>query len=479
MRADMVKINKLLTIYLVLILFITFYLVVALLTNNTFSIYHQPRYYLAYDDMWQHLISGSVEISPPVLFLERYYFEGKVLTYYLPFPALIRGFLRIFDHGSSAVLSVILAITTYIFACALIFSDITKAAFLLRKKSTPTRFTKWYFFPIIFLPIIGLCLDASIAWESLLWGLSIFLLSLYFVYKFIEQGKNLHGVLAIVLLSFTLYTRPTYIIAAIFLFIFLFTSIINKLRKNIFLFFFSLFFILSAILLGVYNNLKWNSPFTFAPMQYHEQLIGTARGIKMETLPSLSIERVPFLVDYYLLPTAKSINANSLGIVSFDKSIVKYDDSKFDYSEPKYTVVIMAPIFIILASLGLFSVIYNFSRSLHTNISKKIIFTKNLPILFAIIGASIPFIFILLVHSFAMRYRADMYPFFIILSSFGIGFYLSDYGNIKSFFIGLILAVITLFFILQSIVIERLFYFHTCLEITPNLICNFFTLLGS
>ena len=475
MRVDMSKINKLLTIYLVLILLITLYLVIALLTNNTFSIYHQPRYYLAYDDMWQHLIRGSVEISPPVLFLERYYFDGKVLTYYLPFPALIRGFLRIFDLGSSAVLSVILAITTYIFACALIFSDITKAAFVLRKKSNIINSTKWFYFPIIFLPIIGLCLDASIAWESLLWGLSIFLLALYFVYKYLVHSKNLHGILAIIFLSLTLYTRPTYLIAAIILF----TLIIGKLKKNIILLIVSLFFIISAVMLGVYNNLKWKSPFTFAPMQYHEQLIGNARGVKLETLPSISTGRVPYLLDYYLLPTVNSINKNILGIISFDKSIVTYDDSKFDYTEPKYTIVVMVPILITLAILGLYSVFSNSLRFFYINSREKFIFTMDIPIFIAIIGASIPFTFILLVHSFAMRYRADMFPLLIILGSYGVGFYLTNYGNIKSFFIGVILAVVTLFFSLQSIIVERFFYFRTCLDITPNFICNFFTLLGS
>jgi len=209
-----------------------------------------------------------------------------------------------------------------------------------------------------------------------------------------------------------------------------------------------LIFIFSCLVLARYNYLKWGSPTTFAPMQFHEQLIGNDRGKKIESLPNLSFGRLIYSVDYYLIPTYNAFIKNKYGYIYKDNWLSDVDYKKFDYIESKYTIILMLPILCFFCFRGFFY----FYRSLNfSNIFK----LKFDPLTLLVISSSIPFVFILLVHSLALRYRGDMYPLLIVLGSVGIGSIIKPKNFIKNLFGCIVLLVISFGFAFQSIIVER------------------------
>lgn len=457
--------NKVAFIYFSAVIFFTFLIAYALFTNNTYDLMFQSRFYLAYENMWINLIKGSIEIDGEFWVGERYFVNGKTLTYYLPFPAIVRGFLSIFGLGSSSVLSVILAVALYFVSSFLLFRDVTKE--FVPKNISCDQYKKnvMYFYPLVGIPIIGLCFESSMVWESLLWGLSIFLLTLHFFYKFVSLRNAQNGVIFIFLASLALFTRPTFIIGSLVMFCIALFIIFTDKKRNVVLLLACFFFVGSCFLLGSYNSKKWGSPLTFAPMQYHEQLVGNDRGRKVEKLPSISFLRLPDAFDYYLLPTLRPLKSDDFGFIGVDRHIFKLKFENFDYVEPKYTIQIMLPILFILAMLGVIA----YKRFATSKSIKEII-----PISLLYLAAGIPLFFILLVHSMALRYRGDMFPLLIVLGSGGIGSLFYSGKEWKIFIASLFLSLITFVFVAQSIIVERyVIVYRDCNSITPNFLCYF------
>ena len=457
--------NKVAFIYFSVVIFFTSVIAYALITNNTYDLMFRSRFYLAYENMWINLIKGSIEIDGEFWVGERYFVNGKTLTYYLPFPAIVRGFLSIFGLGSSSVLSVFLAIVLYFISSFLLFMDVTKEFASKSISSDQYKKNVIYFYPLVGIPIIGLCFEASMVWESLLWGLSIFLLTLHFFYKFVTLRTAQHGVIFIFLSSLVLFTRPTFIVGSLGMFCIALFIIFTDKKRSVALLSACFFFVGSCFLLGSYNSKKWGSPLTFAPMQYHEQLVGNDRGRKVEKLPSVSFLRLPDAFDYYLLPTLRPLKSGYFGFIGVDRHIFNLKFENFDYVEPKYTIQIMLPILSLLAILGVIS----YKRFAASKSLKEIT-----PISLLYLAAGIPFFFILLAHSMALRYRGDMFPLLIVLGSGGIGGLFYSGKEWKMFIASLFLCLITFIFVAQSVIVERyIIVYRDCSGITPNFLCYF------
>jgi hypothetical protein len=67
-------------------------------------------------DMWLKLIHGDLTADRYIISEEAMVIDGKTYAYFLPFPALIRGILSLFQLGQYAIPSVLLAITIFLFS---------------------------------------------------------------------------------------------------------------------------------------------------------------------------------------------------------------------------------------------------------------------------------------------------------------------------------------------------------------------------
>lgn len=249
----------------------------ALLTQGTFDFQREYRFSLIFFDMWERLKQFDFSIDRNLIGPEGWLLKnGQVSTYFLPFPALVRGALNLFDQGRSAVFSELLAGLIFVFSSQFIFISMAKAA----KFEQPytrifSRIT--LLFLSISLPVFILLTYPVMFWESILWGVTLLMLSMSMsIHLLLHTPTKKALIFFAIVCGLSLFTRSTVILANTLLFSYTIVAIYIKNKPsrldNAFnfhaIFFFGLFFLfgLFGLALGMFNYMKWGNPLEFYPM---------------------------------------------------------------------------------------------------------------------------------------------------------------------------------------------------------------------
>ena len=111
----------------------TFYIVLIAITL-AISLYclgdlswHLKKQYFFGDvfwDMWLKLKHGEFTADRHIIYEEAMVIAGKTYAYFLPFPALVRGFFSIFKLGQYPIPSVLLAITIFLMSALSLYREL-------------------------------------------------------------------------------------------------------------------------------------------------------------------------------------------------------------------------------------------------------------------------------------------------------------------------------------------------------------------
>lgn len=420
---------------------LVFIVCAALLTQGSFDYRFSDRFGDVFYNMWKHLISGSVEIDPEVIEDEAFIIDGKTVAYFLPFPALVRGFFDIFGIGKYPIPSILLSIVVSMVALYYLFVN------MARSMNKADRLP----YALLFLP--GLCSQlilfsaiSSVYWEAITWSLAIYFVFLNFLIRYLSSGTHNDKKYLYIASFFALFTRPTYVVAVCLTMVVLICmDLYHKSRKQLTLGLYAMFFC-GLTLLGSLNYLRWSNPFEFMPAEHAIQAIQNPNRLdKLKNLPPLSISRIPDSLSYFLgaSPANISINSNRL---KADHPYGRFNSTNYDYVEPRYGIIIATPVIFLIALWGGYRLLYQLI------LNRGISFKNAIPYMTSLIPPGL----VLCIFVLATRYRSEFVP---IMSMLAIYYFIdaSHRNRISTYAIysALILNLASIYFTVMSAVDER------------------------
>lgn len=170
--------------YLLVIIELLLLFALAALSNFSYNLFYSPHLGTVFFEMWHRLITGDVSISYNAIRTEAFFIHGKITTYFLPFPALMRSFLTIFSLGQFPIPSILMAISLYSVAIYFLLQEVL---YLVKCKERITVLMAWY--PFFLLPIISLLVSPSIYWEAIIWALALFIMQAFLFILFLRDSK--------------------------------------------------------------------------------------------------------------------------------------------------------------------------------------------------------------------------------------------------------------------------------------------------
>lgn len=443
--------------YLLLITVALLFLALSLLSDFTYDIFYKARYGEVFFDMWNRLINGDVTIDHGVIPGEAFLVNGKVIAYFLPFPSIIRGAFEQFALGRYPVPSMLMAVFVYCISIHCLIREVSVSVF-----NKVENYFISALYPFCLLPIISLFTEASMYWEAIIWAYALFVTQAFLFLQVLRNHKISTKYILMIISGLILFTRPTFGVASGFLIvIFIFHEIKNgrcSIKEN----FPYLLFLSFVVLLGLLNYQKWGSPFEFAPLAFHEQLIGTDRGYQASNSSSFSMMRIPETLTYYFSVSKTNLDWTS-PFIHIGGSDLYFDWAYFDYREPRYSIGLILPLHILVGAFGVFSLVrqseltYGNQQSLY---------------LYGVVSI-IPGLLTLMLISMALRYRTEFY----VLLVFGsvIGGSIASRALSKASFVMLAIpvTVVSLFLVLNGLFAERIMWFG-CDGRNPKLVCDWF-----
>jgi hypothetical protein len=389
--------------------------------------------------MWKHLIHGNVSVDHQYIAGEAFLINGNVIAYFLPLPALIRGFFSSLSFGEYPLPSILTAIAIYAIAVYYLFRDIL-ANIALKNKDSILKIC----YPFLLIPLISLFVESSVYWESIIWGLSLFTLLTLFFLKYIKNPCFVNLLSINIIASLALFTRPTYIVAvAILIFVSFLFDFNSKRYKHLPIYF---IFLISFLFLGLLNYAKFGNIFEFSPLQYHEQLLNTERGKMAAIYQALSFKRIPDAIVYYFGIFQGNLNFNAPFIHGVFHDLV-FNYYYFDYREMNYSLPLIFPFHLMLSYFGFLS---------FSEYRNPLAFFKTTNVL-AIINF-VPGFLILMITAMSLRYRGEFLPIIIFMSIFGCIYVARNYErNIKKIMISI--SIFSFLFVVLGLLSERYYLY--------------------
>jgi len=405
--------------YISFILAISLLVMISFMTLGSYRVldnFHLSNVFL---NMWEHFVSGDLNIDPEAIGAEGFLIEGQTKAYFLPFPALIRGFLTIFDAGSSSVISVAIAGFIYLLSSSLIYIQMVKECDFNR---TLTKYCSILFLSLLVSapPILGLLTFPDVFTEAITWGYSLFMLSIYLSIQCIANlEKNRWIILYALTSGLTLFTRPPYLVASSLLFcITLFVCFQRRGLKKTTASYWGCYvapisvFLILLVILGIFNYQKWGNPFEFYPLQYY--LMYSKQDFDyLQSIGSLSLSRIPEALSYYFLPSSDNFASSIPWLKTGSHNYFDRIGAPVNYREPTYPISITMPWYLFSSILG--AIILCFYKKGReggmTNIASYLI-----PSIFASCVLIAP---ILCLHANAWRYIGEFIPAITLLSILG------------------------------------------------------------
>lgn len=430
--------------YLIVVIELLLLVALAALSNFSYNLFYSPHLGDVFFEMWHRLIVGDVSISYSVIRTEAFFINGKITAYFLPFPALIRGFLSIFQIGQFPIPSILMAIILYSIAIYFLLKEVLN---LVKCKECPTILMAWY--PFFLLPVISLLVRASVYWEAIIWALALFMTQAFLFILFLRDAKISTKYLLLLVSSLVLFSRPTYAVASSVLVSILVINDYLKAKDYVLRSWLPYgLFVLALLLLALLNYARWGSPFEFAAMQYNEQLIGTERARLIALMPSLSLFRIPETLEYYFWIARDNFSLH-FPFITADQPGALFKWLYFDYKELAYPITLGFPLHILGGILGVCALF----RWIKTNEHLKRIFQMCFFI------SLIPAVLILMIPGMALRYRAELYASLIFTSMIGVS-YLQKFSSKKKIIITAgVLTTLALALVINTLFVERLAYF--------------------
>lgn len=374
-----------------------------LLSENTFSIKRIYAFSEVFFNMWGHLTKLDPTIDQYYTQDETFLIDGKAYTYYLPFPALIRGLFSLINLGQFPIPSTLLGCIIFITVTYKLLNVIGQALGINSSNSSKTGI---YLFALFTLgsPIYYFCSYPMTYWESIIWAITLYLIAVYTSIILLKKmHKTLLAYLFALICGLCLFTRATEILASLFLFLFTifihFSKIKNCPKYKISVITVYIVFVLALLLL---NYAKWGNPFEFAPLQHYTLMWSQEDYQKFITHKSFNISRFFENFSYYLLPKPENYTLNFPFIKPTETNYFA-GMAHFDYQEKSLPLSVGLPVWTAFFVGGIVTI---FHKRLW----------KNIELLPSLLASLIPILLIFFFYSQAIRYGAEFIPAFIIYS---------------------------------------------------------------
>lgn len=383
------KINK--SIIVLLNIIIIDLLIIYLISDKTFNLHKEYYFSELFYELFENLKDLKVNSDPYILQSEAFFINNQAITYYLPFPSLIRGVLSLVGYGKSPIVSVLLALNLF---------QITTAIFCFKYLGNILNKKFIIIFTITSCPALILMSYPLTYWESIIWAITLF--QLIVVTTFYITKSNVIEYKWLIFLSaltgLTLFTRPTIVLSSILMYLYTYYFIISKYypinAKKIFIGIFIFCFFLC--LLFALNFFRWGNPFELAPLQYYSLMWSNEQLITYQKFGAFRIDRIPTALMYYFFPSLENFTL-TFPFIQPNNNDFLINLSHFDYREKSLPLTI--PLFFWLYQ------IFNNLRKLKGISCIEI--NKNLIVIFLI--SCIPSALILCYYGLAIRYSAEFF----------------------------------------------------------------------
>lgn len=443
-------------VYFGIVAFLFLLVAFALLSDFSFNFFYKTRYGEAYFDMWKRMARGDITISRDVLGGETFIINGRIIPYFLPFPAVIRGFWTLFGIGSYSIPSLLMGFSLYGVAIFLLLKEVIV---FTDCKESDSILRAWY--PFFLLPMTSLFIEGSIYWEAIIWALAVFILQAFLFINFLRREDHFMKWLLLIVSSLVLFTRPTYGVASGVLVLVLFYLDIRSRSLSIRDLLPYCCFLIALLLLALLNYKRWGNPFEFSPMIYHEQLIGTERGRMAAISKNFSVERIPETFDYYFFVSKLNFRAHA-PFIDFGGPILPLK-SYFDYKEGYYSITLLLPFFVLASLVGGYALFRGKLSAASLYIYFRLYFFI----------ASIPALLMLMLLVMGLRYRAEFFTVLIFSSMTGITYMQRAVGKHKIYLASSIVTLLSVLFVLNGLFAERYMFFK-CSDRNPKVACVWF-----
>lgn len=267
----------------------------------------------AYQDMWQRLLHGDPSSDRYQVHDEMFLIGNKIYIYFLPFPALIRGFLSIFHLDGYAVISTLLACAIFIGSTLAFYFELLRMQGLQHIQTL--KIARIVAIGLVASSPIIMMLSFPITyWEATIWACTAAWVCMYASLRVLSRRPSKLNLFTLALVcGLTLFTRPTFSVAVSALF-FLTIGLLYLRRHqdvasaNYFSFgkllFALLIYSVCLIALGVLNYAKWGSPFQFGDYQYYTLLWDKEYLALFQRYSYFQFDRIPEGFSYYFLPAS-------------------------------------------------------------------------------------------------------------------------------------------------------------------------------
>ncbi len=413
-----------------LALFCLSYLALYLLQDG--HIHLKQRVFLddVYFDMWKHLIHLDVTADKKAIGPEAFIVNGKIISYFLPFPALVRGILSIFHLGAYPVLSMLLGFLVFVIYSEKIFLLALKIV-LPESKINPFIKSAWLILIAFGSPFLSVMENSSTYWEAIVWAAAMYMICLYLSMAILSKPWNISLFIIFSLVcGLTLFTRPTFTVGAALVFgltiVMLFVNLLKPNDSNIItqhpiyrlneLIGVAVIFVVFGVLLGALNFARWGNAFEFQPLNKNVQYMGNSRATNFDKYGALRFDRIPQNAAYYFFPSKDNFSSESPFIQAGHTNYFAGFAKNFDYLEPTLAIPIILPIYFLLTIFGLIVVIRNVALSFRKN-NRSIFPPALLP---AAISALVPGVLLLPYTAEVMRYAGDFTPGIMFFSIYAI-----------------------------------------------------------
>lgn len=387
-------------------------------------------------DTWHHLTRWEFDLTPQTIGYEGFYREGKVYTYFGPFPSFIRGGMEILFGRVQTDWSRI----SFLMAAA-IFSV---SVFFVYKNIFGILGVRSFFYP--YLLTAAAVLSSSYAFllssavvyhEVIIWALAWSMAGLALIaYCYNRRNIKLAFLLLISIcagfafLSRTLTSLGILMVTSSVFIAELFKEKISASRYNVIreaasvtyagnkrLVVFGLLPVIVSIgFMLTVNYYRWGSPLEFLPAKHHILFKLTPKRLEyFNSIKPVSGQRAIEAMNYYFIPHRDNFSGSFPFIkflpkteLGFGPSLTSKDPSRmlydYDFVEPGAPMTLFSPLLLIFAGIGLFA-----------------FFRYRFPLLIYVMGVSFfaPVFVIILWPGLTIRYSAEFVPLLVLLSSVG------------------------------------------------------------
>lgn len=395
------------------------------LSVGSFNLEKRYMYSTVYFDMWNHLKQFSLAVDKSLIGQEAFNINGLTTTYYLPFPALIRGIQSIFGLGESATLSSLLASLVYLISLSSLYGVVSQW-FDIKNSALSNGV---YGALILASPIIPILALQTIATEAIIWGCALFFASMVCSLKILMSTTLNPNQMKVfyfsILCGFTLFVRAPYSLAVALLFYSTIGVLVARLYRNrigskviasliIPVLTFSTF--LGG--LGLFNYLKWGNPLEFYNLKYYIPAYSPEEYQLFLQYGALNITRVLHNFSYYFIPHLDNFSAITPFFKIGDSNFLSGVGAPINYREPTYPIPLMMPIYFGCILIGI--VIFIFKSIGKT---KNNFIPASMPV---ILSAAIPPLIILSHHANALRYSGEFIPLITFFSTYVLVFWVKQ-----------------------------------------------------